>query len=178
MLARGPDLPACLGFDDSCLVVNAQPEPCKAAIGLRHKQVAGGCSVDLHGIKVEARVEVEVHPKHVARAQVRRRDGLQHDVATVLAIAPIDRERLPVGRKIELRKNHLLKLPLPTRREREALAMDEGELVVERLRAQTGHLGHAPERHLVDEQRKDLAVLVRHALPLRGSASTGESLPA
>ena len=110
------------------------------ARGNRHATAAGG-------IGVAGRVIIEMHGEHLPRGIVGGAYGAQHDIAAVGRPTPVDEVVLPAGRQMQPANVHRGEPPpLPRSDEREALAMEEVELAVERAGAKVRHRADAPER--------------------------------
>src|SRR3546814_3870190 len=78
----------------------------------------------------------DLHREDIAGAVLGAGDSGELDVALVLPIRPVDLIVLPARRDEEAAEREVLKIPLAVSRKGQALAVDEVDLVVDRLRRQ------------------------------------------
>src|SRR3546814_4795687 len=105
-----------------------------------------GSSVCLTGGRdVDVGFVVETHGEDVAGAVLGADDSGELDVAIILPVRPIHLIVLPVRRDEEASERKVLKIPLAVSRKGQALAVDEVDLAVDRLRREIGDPRDGPD---------------------------------
>ena len=84
----------------------------------------------------------------------------------VLTVGSVDQVVLAIDGEVEAIRDHFTSqhAPFTPCHEGHALAVDEADLIVERLAADFGDSAYASHGHSVDQQTEDLGVLVRQMM--------------
>src|SRR3546814_12770021 len=92
-------------------------------------------------------------------------DSGELDVAIILPVRPIHLIVLPVRRDEEASERKVLKIPLAVSRKGQALAVDEVDLAVDRLRREIGDTSDGPHGVIVNQEVAEERIYVRLLLP-------------